>query len=181
MALFSLLCLPFIGQLPAIAELNLGIEPQSASYGWFYATFGFGALAGTALVATALLQAPRPVVARSTLVAFGASLAWLATIETVTLGYLAIFLVGLFYFTLPTVLASHWQSQVDGTLRGRIAALWILSFGGMVPIANIIVGRVVEATSLRGVMMFGALAAFGLAAAFRLHAGTMIDETILDA
>lgn len=181
MALFSLMCLPFIGQLPAIAELNLGIEPRSTRYGWFYATFGFGALAGTALVATALLQVPRPVVARSTLVAFGASLAWLATIETVTLGYSAIFLVGLFYFTLPTVLASHWQSQVDGTLRGRIAALWILSFGGMVPIANIIAGRVVEATSLRGVMMFGALAAFGLAAAFRLRPGTMIDETILDA
>jgi len=181
MALFSLLCLPFIGQLPAIAELNLGIEPQSTRYGWFYATFGLGALAGTALVATALLPAPRPLVARSTLVAFGVSLAWLASIETIALGYLAIFLVGLFYFTLPTVLATHWQSQVDGTLRGRIAALWILSFGGMVPIANIIAGRVVEATSLRSVMLFGAVAAVGLAATFRLRPGAMIDETILDA
>lgn len=181
MALFSLLCLPFIGQLPAIAELNLGIDPQSTGYGWFYATFGLGALAGTALVATALLRVPRPLVARSTLVAFGVSLAWLAGLDTLALGYPAIFAVGLFYFTLPTVLATHWQSQVDGTLRGRIAALWILSFGGMVPIANIIAGRVVEATSLRSVMMFGALAAFGLAAVFRLRPGTVIDEKILDA
>ena len=181
MALFSLLCLPFIGQLPAIAELNLGIEPQSTGYGWFYATFGLGALAGTALVATVLLQVPRPLVARSTLVAFGASLAWLAGLDTLALGYPAIFAVGLFYFTLPTVLATHWQSQVDGSLRGRIAALWILSFGGMVPIANIIAGRVVEATSLRSVMMFGALAAFALAATFGLRPGPVIDETILDA
>lgn len=180
MALFSLLCLPFVGQLPAIAELNLGIDPQSTAYGWFYATFGLGALAGTALVATVLLPVARALVARSTLVAFGASLAWLAALETVVYGYAAIFLVGLFYFTLPTVLATHWQSQVDGTLRGRIAALWVLSFGGMVPIANIIAGRVIEATSLRGVMLFGSLAAIGLAVSFPLPSGPVIDESILD-
>ncbi|GIR38032.1 MAG: hypothetical protein CM15mP49_34170 [Actinomycetota bacterium] len=36
-----LLCLPFIGQLPAIAEINMSIDAKSSQYGWFYATFEF--------------------------------------------------------------------------------------------------------------------------------------------
>ena len=31
---------------------------------------------------------------------------------------------------------------------GRVAALWVLSFGGTIPVANLIAGPVVERTSL---------------------------------
>ncbi|MSZ67513.1 MAG: MFS transporter, partial [Actinobacteria bacterium] len=43
LATFSLLSLPYVGLFPAIAQLNFGIESQSATYNWLYATWGLGA------------------------------------------------------------------------------------------------------------------------------------------
>lgn len=179
MALFALFSLPFIGQLPAIAEVNLGIDSQSPQYAWFYATFGAGALIGAIAVSTVLLSFPRPLLVRLTLLGFAASLAWLALLETIFLAYIAIFLVALFYFVLPTALASHWQEHVAEGIRGRIAALWVLSFGGVIPIANLIGGRFVELTSLRTLMLVGVAAAVILGSVFRLSSGDVVDETSL--
>lgn len=180
MTTFSLFCLPFIGQLPAIAEVNLGVDPQSGTYGVFYAIFGLGALAGAGLVATALVRAPRPLVARTTMVLFAVSLAWLALIDDIAVAYPAIFLVGLFYFVLPTTLNTAWQEHVDDSVRGRVAALWVLSFGGTVPISNIIAGPLVEVTSLTTVLLGGAVAAVVLAVVMRLRPGEVVGEEILD-
>lgn len=179
MMLFALLCLPFIGQLPAIAELNLGIDPKSGSYGYFYACFGLGALIGALLVGTALVNHPRGLVARVTLIGFAASLLWLSTVNDITIGYVAIFVVGLFYFVLPTTLNTMWQEHVDETVRGRVAAIWVLSFGGTVPFSNIIAGQIVELTSLRAVLVSGALAAVVLSFGVRFIAGPVVGEELL--
>ncbi len=178
MCLFSLFCLPFIGQMPAIAELNLGIEARSTAYGWFYAAFGLGALAGATLVATVLLRFPRPSVARGALLGFAAALAWMSTVDDLAVAYPSIFVVGLFYFTLPTTLSTAWQEHVGEAIRGRVAAIWVLSFGGTVPIANILAGPVVEATSLRAVLGSGAVAAVVLAFVIRLQPGPIVGEEI---
>lgn len=74
MSLFAFFSLPFIGQLPAIADVNLGIDSQSQQYAWFYATFGAGALVGAVLVSTVLLSFPRPLLVRLTMFAFAVSL-----------------------------------------------------------------------------------------------------------
>ena len=81
---------------------------------------------------------------------------------------------------MPTALAMLWQEHVDASLRGRVAALWVLAFGGMVPIANLVAGRVVEATSLDAVLFFGAAAALVLSVALPLRTGPMVGEEILD-
>jgi hypothetical protein len=132
------------------------------------------------MVATLLAKVDRPIVARTTLVAFAVSLAWLATVRSIGVAYVAIFLVGLFYFVLPTTLNTAWQEHVDDTVRGRVAALWVLSFGGTVPISNIIAGPIVEVTSLTTVLLFGAAAALLLAAAMRLRPGPVVGEELLD-
>ncbi len=179
MMLFALLCLPFIGQLPAIAELNLGIDPKSGSYGYFYASFGFGALIGALLVGTALVNRPRETVARVTLFGFAGSLLWLSTIDNITIGYFAIFVVGLFYFVLPTTLNTMWQEHVDETVRGRVAAVWVLSFGGTVPFSNVIAGQIVELTSLRTVLLGGVVAAVALSFSVRFVPGPVVGEELL--
>ena len=181
MSLFAFFCLPFIGQLPAIAELNLGIDTLSSAYGWFYAVFGAGAFVGTFLVGTVLLQVRRSVVVRRTLVGFAVSLGCLAWVSDVRLGYVAIFFVGLFYMVLPTTLSTIWQEHVDDAIRGRIAALWVLSFGGMVPFANVLAGQVIEWTSLRVVIFAGAVAALLLGLLFRFRPGPVVGEELLDA
>ncbi len=179
MMLFALLCLPFIGQLPAIAELNLGVDPKSTEYGYFYAAFGFGALLGALLVGTALANRPRTAVARTTLVGFAFSLGWMSTVESVPLGYFAIFVVGLFYFVLPTTLNTMWQEHVDETVRGRVAAMWVLSFGGTVPFANVIAGVIIEMTSLSTVLFSSVFAALVLAVVLRFPAGPVVGEELL--
>ncbi len=181
MSLFSLCCLPFLGQLPAIAEINLGVDAQSTTYGYFYACFGLGALAGAGLVATVLLRLPRKYVMRGSLIGFAVMLAWLASIRNVNVGYGVIFFVGLFYFILPTALNTEWQEHVDESVRGRVAALWVLSFGGTVPIANIIAGPLIEATSLDLVLYAGAMAALALAIFFQLRPGPVVGEEVLRA
>lgn len=179
MTAFSFLCLPFVGQLPAIAETRLGMEAQSAEYGWFYAAFGGGALIGAVMVGTVLLRFERPKLVRSTLLGFAAALAWLTSLASAELSYLAIFAVGLFYFVLPTTLNTLWQEHVDDAVRGRVAAIWILSFGGTVPVANIVAGQLVEATSLGAVLFGGSLAAIAIALLVRLPGGPVVGEAEL--
>lgn len=180
MAIFALLCLPFIGQLPAIAEVNLGIDSKSAQYGWFYAVFGLGALLGAILVGTVLLRYRKDYIIRAALLGFAGSLAWLSQLNDINFAYIAIFLVALCYFTLPTVFATMWQEHVDSTIRGRVAAIWVLSFGGVVPIANLIGGRLVEATSLATLMNIGVASAAALGIFARVKTGPVVDESILD-
>lgn len=179
MFLFALLCLPFIGQLPAIAEVNLGIDSSSTTYGWFYACFGLGGLSGAFLVGTLFLRTPASKVVPVGLVGFAGSLAWLAMVSNVNVAYFAIFFVGTFYFAMPTSLATAWQEHVTADIRGRVAALWVLSFGGTVPIANIVAGQMVEVTSLRAVLLFGAAAALTLTT-IRLPTGAIVGEEIFD-
>ena len=64
-------------------------------------------------------------------------------------------------------------------MRGRVAALWVLSFGGMVPIANLVAGQLIELTSLRAVILFGALTGVALGFSFRLQPGAVVGEEIL--
>jgi len=177
MFLFAFFCLPFIGQLPAIAEVNLGIDSQSSTYGWFYACFGLGGLVGAALVGTVFLRTPASHVVPVGLIGFAAALAWLSLLESITLAYLAIFLVGTFYFAIPTALATAWQEHVTAEVRGRVAAIWVLSFGGTVPIANIIAGQLVETTSLTAVLLFGSAAAVALTA-ISVPTGRIVGEEI---
>lgn len=181
MTVFTFLCLPFIGQLPAIAEVNLGIDAQSTEYGYFYALFGVGALAGALAASTIFLRVPRQVTLRLSFLGFAGSLFWLAFIESVSVAYWAIAAVGLFYFMLPVVLATSWQEHVDDSVRGRVAALWVLSFGGSVPLANLIAGPIIEATSLEALMVFGAAAAAVLGLTVRLRTGPVVGEEILAA
>ncbi|MDH3302288.1 MAG: MFS transporter [Acidimicrobiia bacterium] len=179
MAVFALCCMPFIGQLPAIAEVNLGIDGRSTTYGWFYATFGLGALVGAAMVGTVLLRVDKPRLVRICLVGFAVALAALSAARSLTVAFPAVFAVAVFYLVMPTSLATRWQQHVDSSIRGRVAAMWVLSFGGMVPIANLIAGRIVEATSLDTVLLAGAVAAVVLAAIARLPGGPVVGERIL--
>jgi predicted MFS family arabinose efflux permease len=157
----------------------MGIDAKSTQYGWFYAMFGFGALFGASLVGTVLLQARRSVLIRLSCIGFGLTLAWLVYLRSITIGYLAIFFVGLFYLILPTTLSTYWQEHVDENIRGRVAAIWVLSFGGTVPFGNLIAGPLVDATSLSTVLYFGAAFAMVLGVFFTLKPGPVIGEEIL--
>ncbi len=83
MGLFTFFCLLFIGQLPVIADVHLGVDPKSTTYGWIYAVFDLGGLTGAFVIGTAFLRPPSPRIAPVTPAAFSASRAWLTLVRSV--------------------------------------------------------------------------------------------------
>ncbi len=179
MVTFSLCCLPFIGLLPAIAEESWGVDAEGTVYGLIYGVFGFGALAGAGAVATVLGRFDRGLVVRSTLALFSISLAVMSTIDRPSLAFPAMFFVGLFYFTMPTVLSTFLQEHLAEAVRGRVLALWIVSFGGVISLTNLVSGAIADATSIQAVLLFGAAVAMALAVFVRLVPGPVAGEELL--
>ena len=160
---FSLLSLPFIGQMPTLADRNLGIDTESIDYGILYACFGVGALMGALSIGTVLSGRRLEGVVRTGLVAFAAFLAVFSLLRSPIAAYPAILLVGLAYFAVITSLSTVLQQRLDESNRGRVMALWIMGFGGTVPIGNLIAGPLIEATSVTTVVLAGAIIAVFLA------------------
>jgi UDP-N-acetylmuramoyl-tripeptide--D-alanyl-D-alanine ligase len=167
--LFSLLSLPFIGQLPVLADRNLGIGPRSEQYGYLYACFGTGALLGALSIGTVLAGRSQERITRVGLVLFAGCLAVFSLIRSPGPAYIVIGVLGLFYFAVITSLSTVLQERLDDRNRGRVMALWIMGFGGTVPIGNLIAGPLIEASSITAVVLGGAAIAVALAAYANLH------------
>lgn len=159
MAMFSLLCLPFVTQMPVIAERNLGIAPRSAAFGLFYACLGIGAVIGSLSIGTVFADRSKRRLIRQGLALFAGSVALLALIRAPLPAYPVTVVVGIAYFGTVTSLSTVLQEQLDDRVRGRVLALWVMCFGGTVPIGGLIAGPVIEATSVTVVMIFSAVMA----------------------
>ncbi|MGI9119338.1 MAG: MFS transporter [Acidimicrobiales bacterium] len=163
MATFSFLCLPFIGQMPTLAQRNLGIEPRSVAYGLLYTCFGVGAIAGAVSIGTFLSAWSKPRLVRLGLVGFAASLAVLAVLRAPAPAYPVALVVGFFYFGSVTSLSVVLQERLADAVRGRVMALWVMAFGGTIPLGLLIAGPLAEHTSISLVMSYGVVAAVALA------------------
>ena len=159
----SLFSLAFIGLLPVIAAENLGMDPRSFAYGALFAGFGLGAAIGAISIGTLFVDRAKYRMVPLSLLAFAVLLAIFGFTRGPTPAYPVLFLVGLAYFMTVTALSTTLQEHLDDSVRGRVMALWIMAFGGTVPIGLLIGGAVAERTSVTTVMEFGAIAAAVLA------------------
>ena len=162
MTVFSFFSLTFVGLMPEIAEANFGIGPKSISYGFLYATFGLGAALGAVTVGTYLAHHSKAMIARRSLVAFAVLLSAFALVRDAEGAFPVAFFLGFVYFMVITSLSISLQQHLDDAIRGRIMALWIMAFGGVVPL-GVLAGVVVEVISITSVMLIGAVVALGLA------------------
>ncbi|MFL6206007.1 MAG: MFS transporter [Acidimicrobiales bacterium] len=178
---FSLFSLPFIGQMPTLADQNLGIEPRTTQYGVLYACFGVGALLGALSIGTVFAGRKLERIVRVGLVVFAAFLAVFSLLRSPPPAYPSILLVGLAYFAVITSLSTVLQQRLDDSNRGRVMALWIMGFGGTVPIGNLIAGPLIEATSVTAVVLAGAVFTLFLAAYADLedHSVAVVDSPAL--
>jgi MFS family permease len=165
MTIFSFFCLPFVTQMPTLADENLGIDPDSVAYGALYACLGFGAVLGSLSIGTVFNKIPKRWIVRWGLIGFAATVAVLALLRAPALAYPATIAVGFAYFATVTSLATLLQEGLDDAVRGRVMALWIMSFGGTVPIGGLVFGPLVEHTSITFVMLIGAAVALLLGVA----------------
>ncbi len=169
MTLFSLFSLAFVVQMPTIASNNLGINPSDTAYGFFYATFGTGAVVGALSIGTFLATRPLERLVRIGLVGFAVALATLALLRSAPLAFPVVFVLGFFYFGTVTSLSTVLQQRLDNQVRGRVMALWIMAFGGTVAIGGLAAGPLIELTSVTAVMLVGAAVALLLVPAADLY------------
>ena len=169
MATVSLFCLPFVTQMPAVADRNLGINPESATYGALYATFALGALLGALSVGTVVAYRSRPTLVRAGLAGFAVAMAAFAAIRQPAAGFVAVAVVGFFYFLTVTSLSTIVQSRIADKERGRVMALWMMAFGGTVPVGGLIFGPMMQATSVTLVLAIASVVAAGLVAVAHLN------------
>jgi len=171
LVLFSFFSLSFVGLMPAIAAENLGVRPRSIQYGLLYATFGLGAATGAISVGTLLAGRSKAMIPRLGLIAFAVLLTAFALLRSDTPAYPLAFVLGFFYFLVITSLATVLQENLDDGIRGRIMALWIMGFGGIVPLGVLAGGFIASHTNVTLVLLIGAVAALLLAPYAKLEPG----------
>jgi MFS family permease len=161
---FSFFSLIYVGLLPEIADASFGIGPKTITYGLLYATWALGATLGALTVGTYLADHSKAVVARYALGAFAVVLTAFALIRSAALAFPVAFVLGFVYFLVITSLSTVMQEHLEDSVRGRIMALWIMSFGGTVPIGVAVGGALVSiGISVTAVILMGAVAAAVLA------------------
>jgi MFS family permease len=171
LVLFSFFSLSFVGLMPAIAAENLGVRPRSIQYGLLYATFGLGAATGAISVGTLLAGRSKAMIPRLGLIAFAVLLTAFALLRSDTPAYPLAFVLGFFYFLVITSLATVLQENLDDGIRGRIMALWIMGFGGIVPLGVLAGGFIASHTNVTLVLLIGAVAALLLVPYAKLEPG----------
>jgi len=169
LVIFSFASLVFVVQMPTVAK-NFGIDPESTSYGWLYSSFALGAALGSLSVGSVFAGRDLSRLVRVGLLGFAATLTVYALLRAPVPAYPVAVLVGFFYFLTITSLSTVLQTRLDNSNRGRVMALWIMGFGGVVPIGGLIGGVIIELSSITVVMIIGAVVAFGLSFYARLDA-----------
>jgi sugar phosphate permease len=75
-----------------------------------------------------------------------------------------------------TSLSTILQAHLSDVVRGRVMAIWMMAFGGTVPVGVLVAGQVAEATSITTVVLAGAIVALLLALyADLVAAGAPVD------
>jgi MFS family permease len=162
-ATFSSLCLLWVGQFPVFAAENLGLDEESLAYGLLYACFGLGAAVGSISIGTVFARTSKAVLVRWGLLAYAALLAVYALLGSPAPAYVVVVLLGASYFGSITALNTAMQARLANHERGRVMALWMMGFGGMVSVANLVLAPLVDAVGMPPLMIFGALVAVWLA------------------
>lgn len=160
---FSFFCLPFITQLPTIADVNLGIASKSSQYGFLYGCFGFGAVVGALSIGTVFAQRSKAALTRVGLVGFATMIVIFGIMRQPVPAYLAIALLGAVYFAVITSLSTVLQSDLDDAVRGKVMALWIMGFGGTVPFGGLAGGALLDHLGVGSLFVVSATVALALA------------------
>ncbi len=156
MTLFSLVSLPFIGLFPSVARLNYGLDPTGSAYKWLYVVWGTGALLGALAVGSWLSTIDKRRLIPIGFIAFGVCLTAFALVRSAGPAFPIGFLLGFGYFMTATCMITVVQQNLTDAERGAVIPLWFMSFGGTIPIGNLIAGPLIDKVGARPVLLVGA-------------------------
>lgn len=150
----ALFVLPYLTFLPVFARDILAIG--APGLGLLTGSIGVGALAGALLMASRRPSGGSGRLLLGGLAAIGVSLFVFATSPFVPLSMAALAVLGAsqvaYYSTTNTLI----QLRVPPRLRGRVHSLYVLTSIGLLPIGNLSMGAIAEATGVPFVLAAGA-------------------------
>ena len=156
---FSVISLPYIGLFPSVTRLNLGLSADSGAYKVLYITWGLGAFLGALSVGTVFSEVSRHTLIRWSFRLFALFLFLFAITRNFAVALPVSFVLGVVYFLLATAMMTELQHNLTDAERASIMPLWFMSFGGSIPIGNLLAGPIMDAVGARWVLAVGAIAA----------------------
>jgi MFS family permease len=155
MALIGALSYEFQVVLPVLAAQTF--HKAAEGYGFFTASFGAGAVAGGLVVASRRPTGLRAVTISAA--ALGVTMIAAAAAPFFALELAALACVGAASVSFMSRANTTLQLTAEDAMRGRVMALWSVTFVGTTPIGGPIVGYVCEHASPRWGLALGGLAA----------------------
>nr|WP_207732394.1 MFS transporter [Heliobacterium chlorum] len=155
MVVLSIAGMPVMVLLPVIVRNAFEGGPQLL--GFFMATFGLGALAGTFFLAsrrnTAGLQRLIPMACGL----FGCGLMVFSLSRSLWLTFSVALTMGLGMVVQTASTNTFLQSVVDEDKRGRVISLYVTSFGGLSPIGSYLAGHAADVFGVSATLFTGGL------------------------
>jgi MFS family permease len=152
---FSLFGITYATLLPAFVEKVL--HQGAAAYGWVNSASGLGAVTGAFYIARRGSRGRRGALLVLVNFAFPVILAIFAFTSFYPLSLLLAYGLGLGFMLQFTTLNTLLQTAVDDEFRGRVMALYSLTFFGFAPLGNLLIGYLGEKFNLGLAMLIFAV------------------------
>ncbi len=156
-------CLAYEFQVTLPYMASHGLHVGSAGYGFMTAAMGVGAVVGgLAMAARGKIGSYALVIAA---LGYGVTMTLSAIAPNLAFELLALALVGGAGVVFMSMTNATLQMRAAPEMRGRVMALWFVSFQGSTPIGGPIVGALMAGYGARSGLGIGAVACFVVAAA----------------
>jgi MFS family permease len=174
-AFMTVFAMPYMMLLPAIAEKALG--GGRIQYSWLLAANGFGAIFGSLGVASMPVTARRERLIPLSILVMSFLLAAFSMSRSFALSMVLSALAGAAFLTTNSLTNTSIQATVPGALRGRVMALFVMSFMGIMPISSAIFGPLGEWIGPTNAVSTGAVFLFAWAV-FLLLTGLLAKQDV---
>jgi MFS family permease len=146
-ALLTILGFPYMTILTAIIHAQFGGTPThvARTYSIIYAFNGLGALVGALVVAGLPPTVPRNRIIPISLLAFATFVSAFSLARSVPLMCVFSVLAGAALMATNSLALTSIQASVPGYLRGRVMALFIMAFIGIMPVSALVFGPLGQA------------------------------------
>lgn len=153
-AMMTIFGMPYMMLLPAIADKALHGDKLMVSY--LMAANGLGAVFGALVVASLPKTVRREPLVRYALLAMALLLVGFALSRVLWLSLVFSALAGGAFLTSTSLMNTSIQSCVPNSLRGRVMALFVVSFMGLMPVSSIVFGPLGAAIGPTNAVIAGA-------------------------
>ena len=158
--IFSIFGISYATILPAFVEQVL--HQGAATYGWVNAAIGLGAVAGALLIANQRGRNWRGLWLVIAGIAFPIVLGIFAFTSFFPASLILAFGLGVGFMVQFTMINTLLQTRVEDHLRGRVMALYTLTFFGFAPFGNLAIGVLSQSIGLSDSILVFALVSLAL-------------------